>query len=114
MILITECTKCPNLYLIDRHNSLCALKKNEQIRDAAVIPTWCPLPSGPLNKESTQKELRYGWSIFRISNNPIFYDTKQLKLFQIEQIKVVEISDPKLLNSLEIYDSILLKLVGNE
>jgi hypothetical protein len=60
MILINECTKCPNLYLMDRHNSLCALKKNEQIKDTAVIPTWCPLPSSQLNKESTQEEMQYG------------------------------------------------------
>jgi len=58
MILITECTKCPNLYLVDRHNSLCALKNNEQIKDTAAITTWCPLPSVPLKKESTRKELR--------------------------------------------------------
>lgn len=60
MILINKCTKCPHLYLMDRHNSLCALKKNEQIEDTAVIPTWCPLPSVPLKKESTQEELQYG------------------------------------------------------
>lgn len=60
MILITECTNCPNLYLVDRHNSLCALKMNEQIKDMTVIPTWCPLPSAPLTKKSDEKELRYG------------------------------------------------------
>ncbi len=58
MILITECTKCPNLYLVDRQNSLCALKKNKHLEDTAAIPTWCPLPSVPLKKESTRKELR--------------------------------------------------------
>ena len=41
MILITERTKCPYLYFLDRHNRLCSLKNNEQIK-----------------KESTQKELR--------------------------------------------------------
>ncbi len=60
MILIDECTKCLNLYLVNRLNSLCALKKNEQIEDTGVIPTWCPLPSAPLTKESNEKELRYG------------------------------------------------------
>jgi hypothetical protein len=60
MILIDEFTKCPNLYLVDRHNSLGALKKNEQIEDTVVIPTWCQLPSAPLTKESNEKELRYG------------------------------------------------------
>ena len=60
MILIIACLKCPHLYLVDRHNSLCALKKNEQIEDTAAIPTWCPLPSVPLKKESNEKELRYG------------------------------------------------------
>ena len=58
MILINECTKCPNLYLVDRNNSLCDLKNNEQIKDTAAIPTWCPLPSVQLKKESTKKELR--------------------------------------------------------
>ena len=58
MILINECTKCPNLYLVDRHNSLCDLKNNEQIKDTAAIPTWCPSPSVSLKKESIQKELR--------------------------------------------------------
>ena len=60
MILITECTKCPNLYLVDKHNSLCALKMNIQIENTTAIPTWCPLPSVPLIKESNEKELRHG------------------------------------------------------
>jgi len=60
MILITECTKCPNFYLVDRHNSLCALKKNQQIEDTTAIPTWCPLPSVPSIKESNEKQLGYG------------------------------------------------------
>ena len=58
MILIIECTKCPYLSFLDKHNSLCSLKNNEQIKDTAAIPTWCPLPSVQLKKESTQKELR--------------------------------------------------------
>ena len=58
MILIAECTKCQYLSFLDRHNSLCSLKNNEQIKDTAAIPTWCPSPSVPLKKESIQKELR--------------------------------------------------------
>jgi hypothetical protein len=58
MILITECTKYPYLNFLDRHNGLCSLKNNEQITDTAAVPTWCPLPSVPLIRESTQKELR--------------------------------------------------------
>ena len=58
MILITECTKCPYLYFLNRHNSLCSLKNNEQIKDTAAIATWCPFLSVTLEKESTRKELR--------------------------------------------------------
>ena len=50
MILITECTKYPYLYFLDRHNSLCSFKNTEQIKDMAAIPTWCSLPSAPLKK----------------------------------------------------------------
>ena len=60
MILIDECRACPNLVFGDRHNSMYALKKNEQIEDVAAIFTWCPLPGTPLTKESNEKELRYG------------------------------------------------------
>jgi len=55
MILITECTKCPYLYSLDRHDSLCFLKNNEQIKDTAAIPTWCPLPSLPFKKRIDSK-----------------------------------------------------------
>jgi hypothetical protein len=64
MILINQCTKCPNLYLVDRYNSLCALKKSEQIEDTATIPTWCPLPNAPSTEKSDGKKLKYGRILF--------------------------------------------------
>ena len=36
---------------------MCALKNNQQIKETAAVTTWLPLPSIPLKKESTRKEL---------------------------------------------------------
>ena len=57
MILITECTKCPYLYFLNRHNSLCSLKNNEQIKGTAAIHHLVSIAQCSIKKRIDSKEV---------------------------------------------------------